>query len=175
MNRRTAIRSLAAGSAVAVAREARADATAMEVFLNRWDKAKAFTLQVADAMPADGYAFNPKSELREYGKLMQHIAANNAFYVSRFKGGLPDSMKPPEQSDKETTLKYMTASFDYCAGVLKSITEKDLAQSYPGRPNQPPQSGWDWVLHAFIHTAHHRGYAEVYLREKGITPPRYSV
>jgi uncharacterized damage-inducible protein DinB len=175
MNRRTAIRSLVAGSAAAVAREARADVTAMEVFLSRWDKAKAFTLQVADAMPADGYAFNPKSELREYGKLMQHIAANNAFYISRFKGGLPDSMKPPEQSDKETTLKYMTASFDYCAGVLKGLTEKDLAQSYPGRPNQPPQSGWDWVLHAFIHTAHHRGYAEVYLREKGITPPRYSV
>jgi uncharacterized damage-inducible protein DinB len=117
MNRRTAIRSLVAGSAAAVAREARADATVLEVFLNRWDKAKAFTLQVADAMPADGYAFNPKSELREYGKLMQHIAANNAFYISRFKGGLPDSMKPPEQSDKETTLKYMTASFDYCAGV----------------------------------------------------------
>lgn len=175
MNRRTAIRSLVAGSAAAAAREARADATAMEVFLNRWDKAKAFTLQVADAMPAEGYAFNPKSELREYGKLMQHIAANNAFYISRFKGGLPDSMKPPEQSDKETTLKYMTASFDYCAGVLKALTEKDLGQSYPGRPNQPPQSGWDWVLHAFIHTAHHRGYAEVYLREKGITPPRYSV
>ena len=177
MNRRSAIRSLVAGSAAAVAHEARAEADVkvMEVFLNRWDKAKVFTLQVADAMPAEGYAFNPKSELREYGKLMQHIAANNAFYISRFKGGLPDSMKAPEQSDKETTLKYMTASFDYCASVLKGLTEKDMAQSYPGRPNQPPQSGWDWVLHAFIHTAHHRGYAEVYLREKGITPPRYSV
>jgi uncharacterized damage-inducible protein DinB len=177
MNRRSAMRSLVAGSAAAAAPEARADADVkvMEVFLNRWDKAKAFTLQVAEAMPAEGYAFNPKSELREYGKLMQHIAANNAFYISRFKGGLPDSMKPPEQSDKGTTLKYMTASFDYCAGVLKGLTEKDLDQPYPGRPNQPPQSGWDWVLHAFIHTAHHRGYAEVYLREKGITPPRYSV
>jgi uncharacterized damage-inducible protein DinB len=175
MNRRTAIRSLVAGSAVTVAREARADEKILEVFLNRWDKAKAFTLQVAEAMPPDGYAYNPKSELREYGKLMQHIAANNAFYISRFKGGLPDSMKPPEQCDKDATLKYMTASFDYCAGVLKGLSEKDLDQSYPGRPNQPAQTGWDWVLHAFIHTAHHRGYAEVYLREKGITPPRYSV
>jgi len=123
MNRRTAIRSLVAGSAVAVAEEARADTKALEVFLNRWDKAKTFTLQVADAMPADGYAYNPKSELREYGKLMQHIGANNAFYISRFKGGLPDSMKPPEQSDKDTTMKYLAATFDYCAGVLKGLTE----------------------------------------------------
>jgi uncharacterized damage-inducible protein DinB len=175
MNRRTIIQSLLGGTAAVLAEEARAAGKVLEVFVNRWDKAKAFTLQVADAMPAEGYAFNPKSELREYGKLMQHIGANNAFYISRFKGGLPDSMQPPAQSDKDTTLKFLNASFDYCAGVLKDLTEKDLDQMYPGRPNQPPQSGWDWVLHAFIHTAHHRGYAEVYLREKGITPPKYSV
>ena len=170
-----AIQSLAGGTALALVREARAETKALEVFVNRWEKAKAFTLQVADAMPSDGYAFHPKPEMREFGKLMQHIGANNAFYISRFKGGLPDSMKAPAEFDKDTTMKFLAASFDYCGGVLKGITEKDLDQSYAGRPNQPSQSGWDWVLHAFIHTAHHRGYAEVYLREKGITPPRYSV
>ena len=115
-----------------MAPQARADTKALEVFLNRWEKAKIFTLQVADAMPADGYAYNPKSELREYGKLMQHIGANNAFYISRFKGGLPDSMKPPEQSDKETTMKFLATTFDYCAGVLKGLTEKDLDQILSG-------------------------------------------
>jgi uncharacterized damage-inducible protein DinB len=175
MNRRKAVQSLAGGAALLSAGTARAEGKMVEVFVNRWEKAKAFTLQVAEAMPAEVYSFDPKAEMREYGKLMQHVAGNNVFYISRFRGGPPDSLKLPEQSDKETTIKYLTASFDYCADVLKSLTEKDLDQSYPGRPNQPPQTGWDWVLHAFIHTAHHRGYAEVYLREKGITPPRYSV
>lgn len=175
MNRRNAIRSLAVGAAVVAAPKARAAGKEIEVFLDRWEKAKVFTIQVADAMPEDGYSYNPKIELREYGKLMQHIGTNNVFYISRFKGGPPDELKAPEKSDKETTKKYLAACFDYCSGVLKGLTEADLDKMYPGRPNQPQQTGWDWVLHAFIHTAHHRGYAEVYLREKGITPPRYSV
>lgn len=174
MNRRNAIRAMAIGTAAAV--PARAAGKDLEVFLARWDKAKVFTLQVADAMPADAYDFKPRPEMRGFGQLIQHLATNNAFYISRFKAGdIPDSLQPSEKFDKETTKRYLTESFDFCAGVLKSISEADLDKSYPGRPNTPPQTGWDWVLHAFIHTSHHRGYAEVYLREKGITPPRYSV
>ena len=176
MNRRSAIKTAVAGAAVAAAPKARAGGKEFEIFLARWEKAKVFTLQVADAMPDDGYDFKPKPEMRSYGQLLQHLAANNAFYISRFKAGeIPDSLRPAEKTDKDTVKKYIAESFDYCAGVLKGITEADLDKSYPGRPNTPPQTGWDWVLHAFIHTAHHRGYAEVYLREKNITPPRYSV
>jgi len=177
MNRRKAIKSVVMGTAAAAAVTpgARAAGKDLEIFRQRWEKAKTFTLQVADAMPADGYDFKPRPEMRKYGELLQHLATNNAFYISRFKGDFPDLMKPPKESDKETTKKYLAASFDYCAGVLKDVTEEDLDKSYPGRPNAPPQTGWDWVLHAFIHTAHHRGYSEVYLREKNIVPPRYSV
>ena len=146
------------------------------MFADRWNKAKAFTLQVAEAMPAENYTFKPTPEMRGYGELMGHIATNNAFYISRFKGGeLPDSLHPPKEFDKETVKKYLAASFDWCAEVIQGLNEDALDKSYPGRPNAPHQTGWDWVLHAFIHTAHHRGYGEVYLRIKGITPPRYSV
>ncbi|MGC2662055.1 MAG: DinB family protein [Bryobacteraceae bacterium] len=180
MNRRTAIQTVVSTVVVGAASNAMATADekskALAVFAARWAKAKAFTLQVADAMPADSYAFKPKEEMREYGKLMQHIAANNAFYISRLKSGeIPSNLQPPDNSNKETMKKYLADSFDFCAGVIESVSESDLDKSYPGRPNTPQQTGWDWILNAFIHTAHHRGYAEVYLREKGITPPRYSV
>jgi uncharacterized damage-inducible protein DinB len=176
MNRRKAIRTAILGAAAAPLAHPQAGGKEIEVFLARWDKAKAFTLQVADAMPADAYDFKPKPEMRGYGQLIQHLGTNNAFYISRFKAGeIPDSLQPPEKFDKETTKKYLAASFDFCAGVIQGLTQAGLDKSYPGRPNTPAQTGWDWVLHAFIHTAHHRGYAEVYLREKGITPPRYSV
>lgn len=164
------------GSAAMAVAHAEPASKAVAVFVARWAKAKAFTLQIADAMPADSYDYKPKPEMREYGKLMQHIAANNAFYISRMKGGeMPANLQPPEKTDKETTKKYLADSFDFCATVLEGATDVELDKLYPGRPNTPPQTGWDWVLNAFIHTAHHRGYGEVYLREKGITPPRYSV
>lgn len=176
MNRRTAIQSVVTGSVAIAAAQADPVSKALSVFIARWGKAKAFTLEVADAMPPESYDFKPRAEMRDYGKLIQHLAMNNAFYISRLKGGeIPANLQPPEKSDKETTKKLLTDSFDFCSTVLEGISEADLDKSYPGRPNTPPQTGWDWVLNAFIHTAHHRGYAEVYLREKGITPPRYSV
>jgi len=177
MNRRKAIQSAMLGAAATAAPLARAATKDLEIILARWDKAKAFTLAVADALPAEDYDFKPKPEMRGYGALLQHIASGNVYYLSRLRGGeLPDSLQqPPKQTDRETTKKYLTDSFDYCTEVLKGVTDADLNKSYPGRPNTPPLTGWDWLLNAFIHTAHHRGYAEVYLREKGITPPRYSV
>lgn len=176
-SRREALKTAVLGTAAIVAApRARAASAGISAFLERWEKSKAFTLQVADAMPAGDYTFKPKPEMRSYGELMGHLAANNAFYISRFTGGeLPDNLRPLKQFDKDTVKNYMAASFDFCAGVIRNLTDEKLEKSYPGRPNTPAQPGWDWVMYAFIHTAHHRGYADVYLREKGITPPRYSV
>jgi uncharacterized damage-inducible protein DinB len=177
MNRRNAIKSGALGAAAAVAAPlASAAEKDLEVLSTRWAKAKTFTLKVADAMPADSFDLKPKPEMRGYGELIAHIGSGNMFYFSRFnKGEMPDNLTPPKVFDKETVKKYLSDSFDFCAGLLSKMSTADLDKSYPGRPNQPAQSGWDWVLNGFIHTAHHRGYAEVYLREKNIVPPTYSV
>lgn len=178
MNRRKAIQSVAlgAGAAAAAAPLASAGEKGVSVFSARWEKAKVFTLQVADAMPADSYDFKPKPEMRPYGELIAHIGSANVFYISRFnKGEVPDHLAAPKVFDKETVRKYLTDSFDFCGGLITKLSDADLDKSYPGRPNTAAQSGWDWVLNGFIHTSHHRGYAEVYVREKGITPPRYSV
>jgi len=77
--------------------------------------------------------------------------------------------------DKDSAVKYLSDVFDWCAGVLSGLTQADLDKVYPGPNNAPGMSGWDLVMNVFIHTAHHRGYADVYLREKGITPPTYAV
>ncbi|MBI3666898.1 MAG: DinB family protein [Acidobacteria bacterium] len=175
MNRRKALKTMAVGAAAAavVAPQARAASKEVDLFARRWKTSKEFTLQVADAMPEDSYTFKPNTEIREFGKLMQHLALNNAFYIARFKGGT-SPLKEPPTSDKESVKKILAESFDWCAEVIAGLTEEDLDKSYPGRnPNQPPQSGRDWVLTAFLHTAHTRGYADMYLRGKNLTPPRY--
>jgi len=35
--------------------------------------------------------------------------------------------------------------------------------------------GREILLAMYVHVAHHRGQAEVYLRDKGITPPSYII
>ena len=178
MNRRKAIGSVMAGAAVAVAttKTAQAAEKANESIMARWNQAKTFTLQVADAMPADAYDFKPKAEMRPYGELMVHIGQANVFYLSRMaKNGVPDSLKAPKPIDKASAMKYLSDTFDFCASVLQPLSVADLDKGYAGRPGTPSMTGWDLVMNVFIHTAHHRGYADVYLREKGITPPTYNV
>jgi uncharacterized damage-inducible protein DinB len=175
--RRQAIQTAALGAAAvaATAPILRASAKGVTVLADRWQKAKVFTLQVADAMPADQYTSKPKPEMRGYGDLMAHIGGGNMFYFSRFKGGdIPDNLRPPKATDKESVKAYLSATFDYCLDIIKGLNDEGLDKMYAGRPNTPSLSGWDLVLNGFIHTSHHRGYAEVYLRENGITPPTYA-
>jgi uncharacterized damage-inducible protein DinB len=171
------MKSGAIGAAVAAAAPlVSAAGTDLEVLRNRWGKAKTFTLQVADAMPAGDYNVKPYPDMRGFGELMAHIGSGNVFYFSRFAdGAVPGNLNPPKTFEKEIVKKYLADTFDFCAGMLAKMTQAGLDKSYPGRGNQPAQTGWDWVLNGFIHTAHHRGYAEVYLREKNITPPTYAV
>jgi len=172
MNRRRAVKTLAVAAAAAV--PSRADGPTVAVYLKRWEKAKEFTIKVADAMPAEHYGFKPTPEMRSFGDLMTHMAGANTRYFARIKGS-PSPFKDPTGADKEAVKKYIAETFDWSIQALRSLGEDDLAKSSPGPGNQPALTGRDLVLNGFIHTAHHRGYSEVYLRLKGITPPRYEV
>ena len=60
----------AAGGRRRTAPLARAAEKGIDSIMARWNKSKVFTMQVADAMPADSYDFKPKPEMRGYGELM---------------------------------------------------------------------------------------------------------
>ena len=172
MNRRRAVTTLAA--AALAARPGKAASGAVAIYLKRWTTAKKFTLMVAEAMPAEHYGFKPTPEMRSFGDLMAHMAGANARYFARIKGSAAPFKDPPNP-DKATATKYIADTFDWTIQILENLTEEDLAKSYPGAANQPALTGRDLVLNGFIHTAHHRGYSEPYLRLKGVTPPRYEV
>ena len=176
MNRRRAMKSLAAAAAAAaVPRPApAAGGPSATIYLKRWTTAKKFTIEVVDAMPAEHFGFKPTPDMRSFGELMNHLSGANTRYFARIKGAPPP--KEPAAADKETVKKFMAESFDWCAQILGGLSEDDLAKSYPGATaTAVPLSGRDLVLNGFIHTSHHRGYSEVYLRLKGVPPPRYDV
>jgi uncharacterized damage-inducible protein DinB len=172
MTRRRAVTTI--GVAALAARPGKAAGPTVEIYLKRWRTAKKFTLMVAEAMPAEHYGFKPTPEMRSFGDLMTHMAGANTRYFARIKG-TQSPFKDPPNADKATATKYIADTFDWCIQTLEGLSEEDLAKSYPGAGNQPALTGRDLVLNGFIHTAHHRGYSEPYLRLKGVTPPRYEV
>jgi uncharacterized damage-inducible protein DinB len=132
---------------------------------------KQLTIDVANAMPADGYGFKPNPQEMGFGQLMAHIAEANAGMVARVAGQKNTLVKPTDLANKEAVVAYLTDSFDNWQKLVNGLSDADLEKlSGPeGRQLTAREAMWSY----FTHTAHHRGQAEVYLRVKNITPPTY--
>lgn len=174
MNRRKAITAVMAGAAAAAtASVASAADKEIEVFTDHWRKSKTFTLKVAEAMPPENYDYKPFADARPFGGELQHLGQAEGFYLGRLgKGNAPAA--PRGGTNKTTTVKYLNDSFDWAIGVVGKLTAADLTKDFSAGRG-PSMTGLDLLYEAMIHTAHTRGYAEMYLRNKGIVPPEYDV
>jgi uncharacterized damage-inducible protein DinB len=156
---------------------ANAAAPAATEYAKHFDALSALSVAVAQAMPPDQYGFRPHPESMDFGQLMSHIATTNY----QFCAGLKDSDPPALPSltgkdkgkDKDAVVKFLADSFDYCSAVIPNLTEEQLST-----PHNSPDGrllGREILLAMYIHVAHHRGQAEIYLRDKGIKPPGYRI
>jgi uncharacterized damage-inducible protein DinB len=174
MNRRTAMGSMAVVAATAASvKVASAADREIEILSGHWAKSKALTLKVAEAMPEENYDYKPFADARSFGGELQHLGQAEGFYLGQFgKGRAP--APPAGDTSKAATVKYLTAVFDWSIGVVGQLTAADLTKTF-GNGKGPMMTGLDLLYQAMIHTAHTRGYGEMYLRNKGVVPPAYDV
>jgi uncharacterized damage-inducible protein DinB len=146
-------------------------APAAAEYSTHFDALTKLSIAVAQAMPADQYGFRPHPESMNFGELMSHIATTNY----QFCAGLKDSDPPqlPSPTDKDGIVKFLSDSFTYCSGVISNLTDDQLSKRHNSPDGNLP--GRDVLLAMYVHVAHHRGQAEIYLRDKGIKPPSYRV
>jgi uncharacterized damage-inducible protein DinB len=161
-----------ATSGFAVAVEDKKDSE-IEVLTAHWKKSKTLTLKVAEAMPPENYNYKPFPDARSFGGELQHLGQAEGYYLGMFgKGGAP--APPKADTSKAATVQYLTAVFDWSIGIVGQLTTPDLTKSFSAGRGAS-MTGLDVLYQAMIHTAHTRGYAEMYLRNKGVTPPEYDV
>ena len=184
MNRRQAIWGIAAAAATA---PLTVKADEISNWTAWWERSKKYTLLIADAMPAADYNFAPFGAgvadavrsgdgARTFGQLMQHIGQAEGFYLGRFGKGGAAPTPPAGDTTKEATIKYLNAVLDWSVGVVKQLTAADLSSTLPAPAGRgAAMSGLDALLNAMVHTAHTRGYSDMYLRNKGVKPPSYQV
>jgi uncharacterized damage-inducible protein DinB len=129
------------------------------------------SIAVAQAMPPEHYTFRPHSESMDFGQLISHIATTNY----QFCAGLKDSDPPalPSPTDKDAVVKFLSESFDYCSAVIPNLTDEQLNKAHNSPDGRLP--GREILLAMYVHVAHHRGQAEIYLRDNGIRPPSYRI
>src|SRR5882762_3839475 len=58
-------------------------------FVKDWERAKAYTMEYLNAMPADKYSFKAVDSIRSFAQQMLHLASGNLGLVSTAAGGTP--------------------------------------------------------------------------------------
>jgi uncharacterized damage-inducible protein DinB len=76
-------------------------------------------------------------------------------------------------TDKDAVVKFLSDSFEYCSSVISNLTGAQLEAVHDSPDGRLP--GREVLLAMYVHVAHHRGQAEIYLRDKGIKPPSYRI
>jgi uncharacterized damage-inducible protein DinB len=142
-------------------------------YSQHFDALSKLSVQVAQAMPPDQYSFRPHPDSMTFGELMMHIAGTNFAFCAGLRDSDPPAMPSPATTDKDAVVKVLSGSFDYCSTVIPSLSDAQLGQYH----NSPDGRllGREILLAMYVHVAHHRGQAEIYLRDKGIKPPSYMV
>jgi len=149
--------------------------TSVNELVQDWERAKAYTMEYLEAMPADKYGLKPTPEIRSFAQVMLHITDANYGFASAATGvKSPVEMGASEKSEdqsKENVIKLVAAGYDFVIENAGKLTE---GQSYGniklfGRFEMTRAQAF---AKCFEHQTHHRGQTTVYLRLAGVTPPQ---
>ncbi len=139
-----------------------------------WVKAKEYTMEFAQAMPADQYGFKPTKEVFSFADQLLHIAGSNSWFFSALKGekpSMPEEELKSEGKSKDDVLKILKESFSLGDAYIEGLTDTVANEELEVGKNKIIK--WKLILFAVDHLSHHRGQMVVYLRLNGIKPPEY--
>lgn len=136
----------------------------------QWAASRRQMVRIAEAMPADKYAFRPTPEVRSFGEIINHVAGEGRMELEVVGGaqpGDPDRYKSLE--DRTEIVRALSEFFDYGTSVLANMTDQQVLEPVTLRERQSPR--WAVVVGAIGHNKEHYGNLVTYLRLNGITPP----
>jgi len=141
-----------------------------------WERAKEYTIEYLNTMPADKYSFKTSDSVRSFAQQMLHIAQGNLFLMSNVS-----DEKPPAwiQSDiehsttsqkKDSVMYFVTSSYDYCIRAVKNTDDKKWGEKK--KIFSFEETRFALMNKAFEHQSHHRGQTTIYIRMVGTKPPQ---
>jgi uncharacterized damage-inducible protein DinB len=147
------------------------------LLIKEWERAKAYTNEYLNAMPADKYAFKATDSIRSFAQQMLHIAGGNIFLMMNATDhkvpavfGNPQLENSPGAQKKDSVVFYVNASYDYCIDAVKNLDLNKWAEKKKIFGLETTR--FALALKTFEHQTHHRGQTTIYIREVGIRPPQ---
>lgn len=141
-----------------------------------WGRAKEYTLEYLNTMPADKYQFKANDSVRNFAQQMLHLANGNVFLMSQVSAEKTPGWfsfrleQRPSAQVKDSVVQYVIESYDYCISSLKN-TDVSKWKETKKIFNRFDETKYAMFNKAFEHQTHHRGQATMYIRLVGIKPP----
>lgn len=144
-----------------------------EKLLQAWDNSLLYTQEVAALMPDSLYDFKPTEEQMTFQTQLLHMAGNITWISKRYFGAdtidlqedMLDTITPA------TARKLVEEAYQNARSAFESLDSAQWSEIHDFFAG--PMNGQQLVHLLFDHQTHHRGQLIVYLRLKGIDPPRY--
>ena len=163
---------LAAVAALPVCAQNGAEADGLKsIFVKHLQTSEDFTVKVAEAMPAENYSFKLTPEQKSFAGQLTHLSQALAYFLSAFTGEKPNPGKPASEN-KADVIAFVKSSYEKAIAQVSQLTPEQIHKTYKFE-GEGSMTGVDLLLGVLDHTTHHRASAEMYLRAKGITPPKY--
>lgn len=144
-------------------------------YAERWENSRQYLLAVAEAMPESAYGFRPTPEVMTFAEQLLHIATAIDWHAQSLIGGGKNGWRPDHfrvgQRNKQEIIALVNQTFLAATPVIKQFSPArfDDRLSY-GKLSRTKRQIF---LLLSDHVTHHRGEMLVYLRQQGITPPKY--
>ena len=149
--------------------------TSNDAMVKEWERAKAYTKEYLDAMPADKYGYKPTPEMRSFAEQMLHLTEAN-FGIAATAAGIQSpvafgALEKQADKSKEAVVKSVMDGYDFVINALKGMKPEKMGESIKlfGRFDATRAVAFDKT---FEHQTHHRGQTTVYIRLAGGTPPQ---
>lgn len=143
--------------------------------IKEWERAKIYTVEYLNAMPADKYSFKAVDSIRSFAQQMLHLAQVNLFHMSNATDQKPpffldsDLEHSTTAQNKDSVMYYVTTSYDFCINAVKSTDVNKWGEKK--RFLEWEETRFALMMKTFEHQTHHRGQTTIYIRLVGIRPP----
>jgi uncharacterized damage-inducible protein DinB len=144
-------------------------------FIKDWERAKAYTIDYLNTMPAGKYSFKATDSVRSFAQQMLHLAQSNVNIIA-FLADEPNIIgdRNLEESKtaqtKDSVMYYVVGSYDLVIDGLKKMDMTSLNEKV--KMYNWEETKYAWLLKAFEHQTHHRGQTTIYIRLAGLHPPQ---
>ena len=137
-----------------------------------WKHVSQQLIALAEATPADKFAWRPAPGVRSTSEVYMHIALANFYLLSVTGPKMPADMKLDMEktvTSKEDVIRWLKRSLEAVKTARAAVTSSDLQRKVKIADREATVDGM--YLRIIIHDNEHMGQLIAYARMTGVAPP----